>query len=86
MLQQIIDAIVDGITYALRWTVARILEALSGVINSIPAPEWLHAPAWGEIAATVGFILGPMQLGYGLTVVGGAYGVRFMLRALPGVF
>ncbi|MEJ1339155.1 MAG: hypothetical protein RPT95_13620 [Candidatus Sedimenticola sp. (ex Thyasira tokunagai)] len=62
-----------------------IMEGLSSLLDSIPVPDFFSnlASAWANISPQVLFYLSPFELGYGLTVIGIAYGLRFLIRRIP---
>ena len=77
MIQGIIDAIVTGWMWGIRWIFARLMEGLAGLLNTIPAPAWLDSagPLIGQAAGSVGWIVEPLQLPFGLSVIGSALSV-----------
>jgi hypothetical protein len=67
------------------WIFSGIMDALAGLLSLIPVPAWVSdfAPAWAGLSGTVGYWVGPFQLGYGVSVIIGAYAIRFLIRRLP---
>ena len=68
------------------WSLAeQIFNAIIAVFNAIPIPDWAQSGAdiLSSIPPSVGYFVGPFDLGYGAAILGGAYGIRFLIRRIP---
>ena len=75
----------------LLWVPRKIFElltdGLAAVLESIDPPGWMQNLGGyvGQVPDSVWFFLRGLELGYGLTVIGSAYALRFLIRRLPVV-
>ena len=62
-----------------------LLDALAGVINALPVPSFFAqaSGAFAGLSSGVVCFITPFELGYGLSVVLGAYSLRWILRRIP---
>ncbi len=67
------------------WISEQIFNAIVAVFNAIPVPDWAQSGAdiLSNIPPSVGYFVGPFDLGFGAAVLGSAYGVRFLIRRIP---
>jgi hypothetical protein len=77
--------LLDGIKAVLELLWDALLGALAGVLEAIPVPAWADsgAGAFGSMHPTVVWLVEPMQLDTGLTIILAAYGIRFLVRRIP---
>lgn len=71
------------------WAVVEVVKlvcaGLLTVIDAIPVPDWV----WGAGAAfaalpnSVAYFSGALHLAEGITIVLGAYTIRFLIRRIP---
>lgn len=61
-----------------------ILDGLAAIIEAIPAPEWV-SHAGNILQGSPGFLfwLDLFNVPEGLSIVFGAYGIRFIVRRIP---
>lgn len=62
-----------------------MLGAFASLMEAIPAPDWLEnaGDAFGSIPAGVMYFCEPMHLDTGISIICGAYVVRFLIRRIP---
>jgi hypothetical protein len=84
------SALMEWLGTALQWlldtAIVMTLDLTAWLFEQIPVPEFLGdvVTEWNAISTgPVGFWLEPWRVGYGLTVVFGALGLRFLMRRLP---
>lgn len=67
------------------WFWDQLLGGLGAVINAIPMPSWAHDAGnlLGGIPSGVSYFLGFFEFAFGLSVIGSAYLVRFLIRRIP---
>jgi hypothetical protein len=66
------------------WVWRGILDAMATLLESLPIPEWAQAEnALAGIPCEVAYFVEPLQLGFGIAVVGSAIFLRFLIRRLP---
>ena len=62
-----------------------VTDGLARVIESIPVPDWLqNAPTLSDaISPEMGWALAAFEVPAGLSIIGGAYLIRFLIRRIP---
>jgi hypothetical protein len=77
--------LIDLLMYVPKMLFSAIMSALASLITAIPVPEWIASAgsAFGSISSGVMYWCGWMQLDYGISIVVGAYLLRFLIRRIP---
>ena len=89
---EFITGFFDGLKDLLPWVFKNVLhKVLDGVvdlISGLPIPDAVanDGSIFAAVPDGVWWFASVVQLGYGLTAIAGAYGLRFLLRMLPWVF
>lgn len=75
----------DEIKAIALWLWDQILSGLAAVINAIPLPSWAvdAGDLLGSVPSGVAYFLGFAELPFGLSVLGSAYLIRFLIRRIP---
>ncbi len=62
-----------------------ILDKLAELIEAIPVPDFFSQAksALSSIPPEVGYFLGPMNFGTGVSIIVSAYIIRFIIRRIP---
>lgn len=67
------------------WLSEQVFNGIVAVFNAIPLPSW--ATSGGDVLSgippSVGYFVGPFDIGYGAGVIVSAYGLRFLVRRIP---
>jgi hypothetical protein len=84
-LSQLFNWLISLVQWAFEWVWQEILGALVTVLSAIPVPGWLSdAPnVLANIPSGVVFILGILQFQAGVTIMIGAWLLRFLIKRLP---
>jgi hypothetical protein len=84
-LQTILVWLGNEFLYVFKWLWHELLTALVAVLSAIPVPAWLSgaSAAVGNIPPGAAFFLQAFQLPAGLSIVVGAFTIRFVIRRLP---
>lgn len=77
--------LIDSVQWLFKWAIATVLDALIAVLSAIPVPDWLGntGSIMGAVPSSVLWGAQFIQLPYGLTAMGSALLLRFMIRRLP---
>lgn len=77
--------LVDVLIWVPRWVVSRVFDALLSIINAIEAPAWLGNidSLFAGIPSGVWWFASVGQFGFGLSLIGSALLLRFVIRRLP---
>lgn len=79
----------DWLRDLLLWVPRKIwelmLDGLASVIEAIPVPSWLAdaGDAFSGLPSGVLYFVDALNLGAGMTIILGAYVLRFLIRRLP---
>lgn len=60
-----------------------ILGAVATVLEAIPVPSWMATDPFAGIDPGIAWMLNEFQIAFGLVVVLGALGIRFLIRRIP---
>lgn len=84
-LSRILSWLLDFVKWFGEWLWAELMGALITVLNAIPVPTWLaDAPAVvGSLPPGVSYLAQSFALPQGLSIILGAYVIRFIIRRLP---
>jgi len=84
-IQQILQWLVDFLLWIPHKTYALIMDGLAAVVEAIPVPGWAsNIPNYlAGLDGGVAWFAGTLQLGTGITIVFGAYVLRFLIRRIP---
>lgn len=79
------DAFVDFLMNLPAWAFSKISEGIVSFFDSIPVPDFFAtvSQAFDSIPSDVVFFAQTFQIGPGLTMVLGAYLLRFVIRRIP---
>ena len=92
MLDWLADTISKALSYitdAILWVfdklIGSVLGAIASILESIQVPSWATSTGGflSAVPADVMYYAEPMNLGTGLGIIFGAYGVRFLVRRIP---
>lgn len=88
LIQMIVKALqwlVSWVEFAAEWVWNELMGAFLAVLNAIPVPQWLtDAPmVVGSIPSSVAFFMAALQVPSGLSIILGAYVIRFIIRRIP---
>ncbi len=61
----------------------KIISVFADLISAIPVPEWMQNLTAAQLHPTVLWVLGELQVGYGIGIILSAYTLRFLVRRLP---
>ena len=77
--------LIESLQWVFKWAISTVLEALIALLSAIPVPEWLTSVGglMGAVPSSVLWGAQFVQLPYGLSVMGSALLLRFMIRRLP---
>jgi hypothetical protein len=84
-LKQILLWLISWVEWAVEWIAQTVMGALLSILNAIPVPSWI-ASAGSVISGIppgVAFFATALQLPQGLSILLGAYFIRFLIRRLP---
>jgi len=84
-LARILAWLLDFLKWGAEWVWNELMGALLAVLNAIPVPGWLSdAPAViNSIPASAAFFMQSLQVPSGLSIIVGAYVIRFIIRRIP---
>jgi len=87
MLSDFAEWLLDVLLFIPKQVWEWLLEAVAAMINAIPVPDWIQdvGAVFAAIPADVIWFLDPFRLGLGLSLIGTAYTIRFLIRRLPVV-
>lgn len=79
------DAIIEFFKELPKWVFSELVDGFVEFFNSIPVPDFFAtaAGAFGNIPPSVVYFAQPFNIGYGVTMILGAYLLRFIVRRLP---
>lgn len=77
--------LLDVLMWIPQWIVSQFVDALLAVLNSLPVPSWLGSVdnAFSAIPPGVWWFASVIRLDFGLSIMGSAYLLRFVIRRLP---
>ena len=84
-MQDFLDAIVDVLLWVPLKLYGLLLDGLATVLEAIPIPAWASSVEGyaSAISSSVLFYIQPFNLTEGVTILLGAYGIRFLIRRIP---
>lgn len=84
-LNDAFDAFVDFLMNLPAWSFSKIAEGVVSFFEAFPVPDFfvLAASAFDSIPQEVVFFAQAFQIGPGVTLVLGAYLLRFIVRRIP---
>ena len=84
-LNAALDAFVDFLMNLPAWAFSKITDGIVSFFESIPVPDFFTSAsnAFGSVPSEVVFFADAFQIGPGVTMVLGAYLLRFILRRIP---
>ena len=79
------DAFIEFFKQLPEWVFSELVDGFIEFFNSIPVPDFFQsaANAFGGVPASVVYFAQPFNIGYGVSVILGAYLLRFFVRRLP---
>lgn len=79
------DAFIDFLKNLPEWTFSKLVDGFISYFEAIPVPEFFNqaASAFSGIPPEVVYFAQPLHIGTGVTMVLGAYWLRFIVRRLP---
>lgn len=91
MLTEFAEWLADALQSFAVWVLSGLLGAVADVLEAVfglcgVCQSFTGAgvgAAFGQITAYIWWFLGFAQIGFGLSVVASAYGLRFIIRRLP---
>lgn len=88
LIQMIVKALqwlISWVEWGAEWCWNELMGAFIAVLNAIPVPGWLaNAPATiNSIPASAAFFMQSLQVPSGLSIIIGAYVIRFIIRRIP---
>lgn len=84
-LNDAFDSIVDFFLNLPAWIFSKIAEAIVSFFEALPVPDFFTeaASAFSSVPSEVVFFAQTFHIGPGVTMVLGAYLLRFILRRIP---
>jgi hypothetical protein len=84
-LQQVLTWLGNEFLYVFKWLWHELLTALAAVLSGIPVPAWLAgaAAAFSAVPPGVAFFLNAFEVPAGISIILGAYTIRFVIRRVP---
>ena len=81
----LVQALVDWLEAAVLWVLGWLLEVVAAILAAIPVPSWVSGAggSLSGISGQVGYWVEPFNIGMGIAIILGAYGVRFGIRRIP---
>ncbi|MCF1185018.1 hypothetical protein L0E83_16420 [Marichromatium gracile] len=69
----------------IQWAYSGLLEALASLIEALPVPDFLVSAGsvFSNIPPGVVYLVSVGQFEWGLSVIGSAYLIRFLIRRIP---
>lgn len=79
------DALIEFLMNLPAWVFSKLAEGIVSFFESIPVPDFFAtaANAFGSVPSEVVYFAETFQIGTGVTMVLGAYLLRFILRRIP---
>lgn len=79
------DAVIEFFKQLPEWVFSELIDGFIEFFNSIPVPDFFAtaANAFGNIPPEVVYFAQPFHIGYGVTMILGAYLLRFIVRRIP---
>lgn len=79
------DSIIEFFKQLPEWTFSKLVDGFLSFFNSLPVPDFFAttANAFSNIPESVVFFAQPFHIGAGVTMVLGAYLLRFIIRRIP---
>ncbi|MDY0205105.1 MAG: DUF2523 family protein [Pseudomonas sp.] len=79
------DAFIDFFKQLPAWIFENLVDDFVSFFNKIPVPDFFAtaANAFGNIPESVVYFAQPFHIGTGVTMVLGAYFLRFIIRRIP---
>jgi hypothetical protein len=65
----------------------KVLDACLYLLNLVPVPEWatVSGGIFSQVPSSVAFFMSVFEINFGLSVLGSAMLIRFIIRRLPFV-
>jgi hypothetical protein len=84
-LTQILVWLLAFLKWGVDWCWNELMVAFATVLSAIPVPQWLaDAPSVvGQLPAGVAYLATSLAIPQGLSIIIGAYVIRFIIRRLP---
>lgn len=81
----LVQSLVEWLEAAVLWVLGWMLEVGAGILAAIPVPSWASgaSASLGGISGQVGYWVEPFNIGAGIAIILGAYGIRFVIRRIP---
>lgn len=79
------DAFIEFFKQLPEWVFSELIDGFIEFFNSIPVPDFFITAAntFNNIPPEVVYFAQPFHIGYGITMILGAYLLRFLVRRLP---
>lgn len=79
------DAVIEFLKQLPEWVFSELVDGFIEFFNAIPVPDFFAtaANAFGNIPPEVVYFAQPFNIGYGVTMILGAYLLRFIVRRIP---
>lgn len=79
------DALIDFFKDLPEWVFSKLVDAVVEFFNSLPVPDFMAnvSNTFNVIPPVIVYFAQPFNIGYGVTVVLGAYLLRFIVRRIP---
>lgn len=75
--------LLEVLLYVPRFLWETLLGALAAILEAIPVPSWLQTDPFAGVDPGIAWMLTEFQIAFGLVVVLGSLGIRFLIRRLP---
>lgn len=84
-LQQVVDWLSGMLSDLFLSIWGSILDSLASLLEAIPLPQWWASIGglFSGISSHVIWFVDPFEFGTGLSIIGSAYLIRFLIRRLP---
>lgn len=82
-LQAAFQWVADFFLWLAQWVFDGLLKACAVVLSAIPVPTWFENIDFSGVHPAVAYFGEPFRISYGLSVVVGAYVIRFLIRRIP---
>jgi len=77
--------LINLVLYPFNWLFQKVSDWIVSAINQIPFPDWWYQAQsfWSGLPSDVLYLVSWFNLGWGLTIMFSAYGIRFLIRRIP---
>ena len=84
-MQNFLDKLYDVLMYVPLKIWELLLDSLASILESLPVPDFINNVSGyaASIPSDVIFFVAPFKLGLGISFIGGAYVLRFLIRRIP---